>query len=122
MCIGRFVRSLSLIIAVTTLTLGVNANAWEVRQVRIKHVQVEYGSLYISVQGDTATPSGCSSNNGWLRMEFSNPNVAEVKKEIVAFALAAYMAGTPVDVASTSAGCVNGYANLASIRVGDYAS
>lgn len=110
------------IVGAVMFAFGVNANAWEVRQVRIKHVQVEYGSLYISIQGDTATASGCSSNNGWLRMEFSNPNVAEVKNQITAFALAAYVAGTLVDVASTSTGCVNGYANLASIRVGDYAS
>lgn len=111
-----------LIIFAAALVFGTNANAWDVRQVRIKHVQVEYGSLFISIQGDTATASGCSNNNGWLRMEFSNPNVAEVKNQITAFALAAYMAGTLVDVASTSTGCVNGYANLASIRVGDYAS
>jgi hypothetical protein len=106
--------------ALTLVLLGSNAHAWELRQVTIKHVQVESGSLYISVNESTAAASGCSSFSGWLRMEMNNPNVAGITKEITSFALAAYLSQTPVDVGSATSGCVDNYANLSFIRVGDY--
>lgn len=101
------------------LLSGSSVHAWELRQVTIKHVQVESGSLYMSIDAST-TSSGCASNSGWLRMDMSDPNVAGITKEITSFALAAYLSQSPVDVGSSTNGCVNNYANLSYIRVGDY--
>lgn len=76
--------------------------------------------MYISVEDNTASPSGCNTNNGWLRMDLTNSNVAGITKEIISFALAVYMSRTAVDVGSDEQGCVNNYGNLSFIRVGNH--
>lgn len=106
-------------VAAACVFLGVSqAHAWELRQVTIKQVQVEAGSGYITIASSTTSASGCATYNGWLRISLSDPGA----KEIMAFALAAYLSQTAVDVGSGTTGCVNSFAHLGFVRVGDYGS
>ena len=98
-----------------------HVQAWELRQVLVKHVQFGNGAvMYISVQGDTSSASGCQSHNGWVRMDLTDPNVAEIKKDLTSLAITAFASKTPIDVGSSVDGCVNNYANLTYIRLGNY--
>lgn len=95
--------------------------AWELRQVKVKHVQFgNDGAMYITVYSDTASASGCLSNNGWARMDLSDPTVSLTKQYIASLAITAFTTKTPVDIGSIVNGCVSGYANLTSMRLGDY--
>lgn len=107
-------------LAAASLFASAQSIAYEIRQVQIKHLQIGAGKvLYMTINADT-TVSGCAVNYGWVRMDLDNANVEGITKEIIAFAMSAYMSGTLVDVGSNTNGCVNGFANLSFIRVGKY--
>lgn len=91
--------------------------AWYVSQVKIKHVQVGNADMFVMTVDADTTVSGCNSNNGWVA--FSLENATEKHRMLVSLALSAYVAGIAVDIGSTTDGCVNGYAHLNFIRVGN---
>ena len=112
-----------LLCVATSILISGNALAWELRQVKVNHVQVgNADQFYITVAGDVASASGCSNmpaDKGW--MSFSLGDMNERKKTIISFALAAQASGQLVDVGSTVSGCNSlGTADIQFIRIGDW--
>ncbi len=100
------------------LVICAPVNAWELSQVKINHVQISgSGNFYLSVDASTGI-SGCSQQDGWVRLALGTWN-AEVEKAIMSFALSAQVSGTLVDVGGPD-GCLNNYAQIKYIRVGNY--
>lgn len=93
--------------------------AWKISNTTITHVQAGYNNyFYMTIEADTTTVSGCSTNNHWLAMDLAN--AGEKEKAIMSFALSAYISGKSIEVGSLSAGCISGenVANIDYIQVG----
>ncbi len=109
-----------IILGILLSVIAINVSAYNLTQVTIKHVQVGNGDrMYISIDADTDGVTGCSESNGWLIMKFDDPAVANIYREILSLAMAAYVSKTPVDVGGPN-GCVSGYSNMTFIRLGNY--
>lgn len=110
------------------LACAVSANAWEVRQVQVNHVQigspVNSNYFFMTIAGgDVIAASGCSNQGGdgknWLG--FNLTDMGEKGKAIISMAIAAQASGQKVDVGSHISGCnAVGLAHLDYIRIGDW--
>lgn len=120
------VKSMKYMLSVMLSVLSLNAFAWGLDQVKIKHVQItEYDNLfYMSIDKEVVTASGCNvtmPGKSWLAFKIEAGN--EAQKAMISLATAAYLSGTRVDVGSIVSGCISSglpVANLGYIRLGDY--
>ncbi len=113
-----------LTIGLSSLVFSGNANAaWQLRQVKINHVQTGNADyFYMTVAGDVASASGCENmpgGKGWV--SFSLNEMDERKRMLMSLALTAYTSGQLVDIGSTTSGCNSkGTAEFQFIRLGDW--
>jgi len=117
-------KKIILSVLLMTFSGNVLATGWQLRQVKIDHIQAgndEY--IFASFSGDTDTLSDCTGTWGadWAAIPLSN--MTEKTKYMISFAMSAQASGTLVDIGGTKGDCLPNKGDLpviTFIRVGDY--
>lgn len=118
-------KTIVLFITLFLLPVFASAEGWQLRQVKINHLQSGSGEAFMfSFSSDTKVISNCDvgawgENWGGVSLD----NVTEQKKYMLTLAMSAHASGKLVDIGGTKGSCLTGFGNLpiiTYIRVGDY--